>query len=494
MKHLNILTSLVFLLFLFGCKEDTIEPDLFGSLTGEVIFENTGLPAVGATISTIPATGSMLTDGTGKFEFESIKTGSYSVKAEFDGYVTGSENITILEGKTSNVIFKLIEKTGGNSPPSPAASPSPNDGSLNQSLRVNLSWQASDPDEDELKFDVYLFDADMSNDSIVGEGLSEPMLELNDLRYGTVYYWQVVVKDGEADPVYSPVWKFTTSPFPNHSFVYSKIKNGVFEIYSGDMANEAYQLTSGGSNYRPRFSPLGNRIAYINANYPEKRLFTMNRDGSDVSLVETAFPIDSKDDFELDFTWSPDGTKLLYMRGERLYLVNIDGSGIEEFAELTNGEEFVEVDWNGPESLIAARTVGNRPYDSRILLYDENGNMVEEAVPDVPGSIGGPQFSIDGKYLLYTRDTSGFEAADGRQLASHIFLRNIATGIEIDLSVDKPLGFNDLDARFSPDGALIIFVQTNNFPNSQKDIYVMNMNGEGRLKLFDNAEMPDWWD
>lgn len=54
------------------------------------------------------------------------------------------------------------------------------------------------------------------------------------------------------------------------------------------------------------------------------------------------------------------------------------------------------------------------------------------------------------------------------------------------------MGFNDLDARFSPNGALVIFVQTNNVPNSQNDIYLMNLEGEFRTKLFEHAEMPDW--
>ena len=60
-------------------------------------------------------------------------------------------------------------------------------------------------------------------------------------------------------------------------------------------------------------------IAFISSNFPEKRLFTMNRDGSELELVETFFPIQSKNELEMSFTWSPDGTALLYMRGNRMY-------------------------------------------------------------------------------------------------------------------------------------------------------------------------------
>ena len=78
------------------------------------------------------------------------------------------------------------------------------------------------------------------------------------------------------------------------------------------------------------------------------------------------------------------------------------------------------MDWSGQSNLIAARTVGDLPFESRIILYDEDGVFIEETIPDLPGSIGGPAFSIDGNSILYTWDTLGFESPDGRQLESHI--------------------------------------------------------------------------
>ncbi len=485
---------IVFLfLTLIGCQEDKINPDLFGSLNGEVLFEEDNLPAEGVTISTSPSSSSLLTGPDGSFEFETIKIGTFTVRAELNGYLTATESVTILEDQTSSVVLKLRPITENNQPPIAASSPSPADGTVNLPLSFDLSWEAGDPDEDDLSYDVYLFDADMQNETLVGEGLTDPNVLVEDLRYGSAYFWQVVVNDGQADPVYGEVWQFTTRPFPNHQFVFSKIQNSVFEIYSGDSVNEFYHLTTGGSNYRPKFSPFGNRIAFINANFPEKRLFTMKRDGSELTLVETFFPIQSQHELEMSFTWSPDGTALMYMRGNRMYKINIDGTGLELFYELSN-EEFIEVDWTGQGNLVAARTIGDMPYDSRILLFKEDGTFLQEIVPDLPGGIGGPAFSIDGNSILYTWDTLGFESADGKQLESHIFLKNLNTGLETDLSLEKPFGFNDFDPRFSPNGALVVFTQTSNTSNSQRDIYIMDIQGQGRQKLFENSEMPDWWD
>ena len=488
-KHFTI--TLMALALLVGCRENTIEPDLFGSLTGEVIFDESGLPAEGVIISTTPATSSFLTLADGTFEYESIKVGSYSVRAELEGYLTAIESVTISENQSSSIVLKLKESDALNEPPTAAHSPTPSLAASEVPISVKLMWEASDPDGDDLTYDVYFFDSNQPQNNLVGEDVTSNSFLMDDLRYGTTYYWQVATKDGIADPVFSEVWDFTTEPFPDHPFVFSKINNGVYEIYSGAVANEFYQLTSGGSNYRPRFSPVGNRIAFINSNFPEKRLFVMDRDGSDMTSIPTPYPIEGAYDFELDFTWSPDGTQLLYMRGKRLYKINIDGTGSELFAEL-NDDEFIEVDWAGNK--VAARTAGDFPYESRILLYNSGGDFLEELVPDLPGSIGGPVFSIDGNSILFTRDTSGFESPDGRQLESHIFLMNINSGATVDLSKDKPMGFNDLDPRFSPNGALVVFTHTSNFPNSQKDVYIMNMQGEGRQKLFENSEMPDWWD
>lgn len=218
----------------------------------------------------------------------------------------------------------------------------------------------------------------------------------------------------------------------------------------------------------------------------------MLRDGNEINLVSTPIPIQGPNGFDIDFAWSPDGTQLLYVHGSQLYKVNLDGSGLQLFAELSS-EEFAEVDWSVATGKVAARAVGSAPYQSRIMLFSSNGTLEEELVPDGPGSIGGPSFSIDGNSILYTRDTSGFESPDGRQLESHIFLKNLTTGLVTDLSVNKPLGFNDLEPEFSPDGAYVVFTQTNNFPNSKKDIYIINTSGQGRTLLFENAEMPDWW-
>ena len=54
------------------------------------------------------------------------------------------------------------------------------------------------------------------------------------------------------------------------------------------------------------------------------------------------------------------------------------------------------------------------------------------------------------------------------------------------------MGYNDTNPRFSPNGAQIIFEYSSNAPGSPKEIWIMDIDGNNRRKLFNEGEMPDW--
>ena len=490
--QLSVKVLLAFcMLNLVACKEDTIEPESFGSVFGEVLSED-NIAIQNATVSTNPPTSSILTDSLGRFAFENIKTGTYTIRAEKETFSTTIESVTVFRDQTSTVIIKLFPDTETNEAPLAPTSPVPALGSLNQSTALRLEWQASDPDEDDLTFEVHLFNDDQSMNRVVA-GITDRFLDVEDLSYGTTYYWQVIATDGVADPVNSVVWNFRTENFPDHRFLYTKKVGNSYQIFSSNMAFEGYQLTnSAGSSFRPRMSPDRSRIAFISNEGINNHLFIMNRDGTGVTQVTAGIPIAGVSNFELDFAWSPDGTQLLYMNFDELYRINIDGTGLTKLTDAPPGFDFTEADWTASGNKIVARLTGDNPYNSLVNIYNNNGSFVQQLVSDDPGSIGGAMYSIDGSHVLYTYDESGFEAPDGRQLDSHIYLKNIATGAITDLSENKPNGTNDLDPRFSPDGSKVIFVNTNNDGISSRNIWIMTVEGEGRTMLFSNAEMPEW--
>ncbi len=499
MKFLNIPILLLGLLFISSCREDRIQPTLFGSMVGTVIRDADNVAVNNAIISTTPPTSLILTDEFGRFALNDIEPGTYTIRAEKEGFSPEVESITVFEEKTANVIVKLSPDTLSNEAPSAPNSPMPADNSLDQEIAITLEWVATDGDRnDELSYDVLLCTGNQTNCEMVAMDITENTFVLRNLVHNTVYFWQVVAKD-KATEVYGNIWSFQTKAFPNHRFVYTKLKDGKYDIYSANEAGEEIQLTFGsGSNYRPRISPDRQKIAYISNIGIEPHLFVMNRDGSNQTQVTREVPIDGFNNFDIDFAWSPVSSQLLYMNNTMLYIVNTNGTALREIAEAPEGYTFSEVDWMFTDlgNRIVARVTGTTIYESDIFILDMQGNYLRQIFTDIPGRTGGLQFSIDGRFVLYTHDVSEFENAAGRQLDAHVFVKNLENNVTFDLSgIDfrgKEPGTNDLDPRFSPDGSKIIFVNTNNDGISPRNIMIMDIDGRNRTVLFEGAEMPDW--
>jgi len=492
MKNKIILSFWLIILLASSCRENDFIPDTFGSVFGQVLVEGSNSSIEDATITTNPPTNILATDELGRFAMEEIKTGNYTLRVEKLGFVTKVENIAIFNGNSINVVIKLIPDSLANTPPTIASQPMPMDGVKELETSVSLSWMAEDIDGDPLTYDLKLFNFDQTEVATIAEDLTSPNFELSELNYGSVYFWQVIVKDGKSTPVNGDLWSFETATFPDHRFLFTKAENEKYNIFSSDEIGNSIQLTNNSANnWRPRMNPARDKIAFLSNIGLETHLYMMNRDGSEVEQV-SSLPVMGSNIFDLDFAWSPDGEKLLYMNGNKLYTVNRDGTGTLVFAEAPNGFVYAECDWTIVDGKVMARMVGDNLYNSIIYMYESDGSFIQSLLTDIPGSTGGAVFSVPGNKILYTQDVSGYEVPDGRQLDARILLREFNNPVPIDLSFDKIPGTNDLDARFSPDGAWIIFTNTNNDGISQKDIYRMKIDGMDRELLFEDAEMPDW--
>ena len=481
------------LLITTGCNEDTIQPQLFGSIEGQVLRKDDLSPLSNVAISTTPTSSSIITDLNGSFTIENVPVGTYSIKAEKEDFITKLEGVTVTGNNVGEVIIRMVKDTSISIPPTTPQVISPLDGEQEQSVNIRLEWISVDEDEEDmLLYDLYLYEDQQSDPILEVMDISDNFLEVTDLQFGKNYYWQVSAKDGRTAPVFGMLWRFKTEDFPDYRFLFAREINGKYDIYSANDMGDEIQLTdNNGSNWRPIMSPNRDKIAFISNLGIDLHIYIMNRNGSEVEQV-TSLPISGLNSFDLDFSWSPDGTQILYMRNSILNVINVDGTGLSVLTEAPPGTTFVECDWVGPGNRILVRTLGNAPYASHIWLLDANGTFIDTVIPDLPGSTGGGVFSIPGTKILYTQDISGFNSITGRQLDARIFQVDINSGVRVDLSFDKIDGTNDLDARYSPDGAKVIFTNTNNDGISQKNIYIMDLDGENRTLLFENAEMPEW--
>ena len=478
----------------FGCEEDPFIPEEFGTLFGEVLMAEENIAIASVTISTNPPTSSVETDAEGRFQLENIPEGTYSLRAEKSGFLTEVTSVAVFANSDANVIIRMNSDSLENNPPSIPMNITPINGSIDNEVNVTLSWTSTDIDaEDQLSYDLLLFNSDQTEVTELLINSVDSTYELTNLDFNTNYYWQVIVYDGFNDPVFSEVWNFRTVAFPDYRFVYTKKTDSKYNIFSSDETGNFVQLTDNdGSNWRPRMNPQRNKIAYISNVDVNPQIYIMDRDGTNKQRV-TNVPISGAiDQFDLDFSWSPDGSRILYPAGSKLYSILLDGTGLTEMLEAPLGITFAECDWTEQDNRIVARTVGATPYISTMILFNVDPNSWWTYFSNIPGRTGGPSFSIDGNDALYTHDISGFEAVDGRQLDAHIFIRDLGSSNAQDISIYKPNGTNDLDPRYSPDGSKIIFTNTNNDGISQKNIWIMDLDGENRTLLFEDAEMPEW--
>ncbi len=492
MKHIFFLIFIGFL-FLWSCQEDTIEPQLYGRVTGTVIDDVTLIPQPNTIISTNPSTSVITVEPNGTFLLDSLEPGNYTIKARLDGYLDESVTVNVKPDITTETTILLSVAPDGNKPPGVPGIIAPLNGSNDLTTNLTISWTASDPNaNDTLRYDLILYPADGAEPLMVAEQILDTFYQVDNLLFDQLYFWQVIVSDGTHEPVYSPVWQFKTRIFPDARIHFSRKVDDQYQIFGFTEADSSILIIDGIKNYwRPRMDPARERIAFLSIDDLETHLYISNREGENIQQV-TDIPVVTYDNLNTAYCWAPDGARLLYANNNQLYLVNDDGTGLTALSEAPAGQRFAEVDWNQNTNRILARTVENFHYESRLFLIDPMDGSMQPLLDSLPGSYSSPSFAIDGGKVLYCHDVTNFPSPDGRQLDARIFLLDLELGTNMDLSYDKVAGTNDLQVRFSPTGAVLMFVNTLNDGISRQDVWTMKLSGLDREPIIMEAEMPDW--
>ncbi|SEW47990.1 CarboxypepD_reg-like domain-containing protein [Chryseobacterium wanjuense] len=498
---IKIISIFILSLCLFSCDEELVDQAQTGSMKGKVVKRGTNQPIANVKIFTSPSTQTVFTGTDGSFEITGMPVGNYSVKAELTGYVTNYQGVNIQnQNQVVTVVFEMDDDTSLNSPPTAPQLLSPIDNATDQPLSVELTWSSTDPDTtDVLKYNLTIKN-NINTNVVQVNDLTATHYTLNNLNYGVSYFWQVSVSDGIHPPVLSPISKFTTNTVPTNRYHYVQKQGGNFVIISSNDTGTNFQFTNSSYNsWRPRKNNNSGLIAFLRTEGGSNHIYTANPDGSNLFKVTTV-PVAGFRNDELDFAWRNNGQELLYANFNKLYRINKDGSGLNLVYTTPDGSMISECDWSYDGSKIAIKTNDFSGYNTKIYVIDMTGNVLETVLTGTTGASGGLNFSVDGQMLVYTRDLSGYTDSSGnyRQLDSHIFVYNLMTDTTYDISSEseKAMGTNDLDPRFSPNNAQVIFMNTSNDNISQKNVMVINLNSSmtdlTRAVLFNNAEMPDY--
>lgn len=495
------LLVLLFVVFFSGCEEESIDDSGFGTLTGTVVSKGKNIPLSNVKISTTPVSTTVFTDVNGNFQIEDIAVGKYSVQANVEEFKASFEAATILQAKTVNIVFELDSLDSGNLAPLAPNLLFPMDKAQEVPVKTEFVWSSSDTDDDVITYALELRNGS-TNEVVLYESLKDTTLIVDNLSIGVNYFWQVSANDGVNPSVKSGLGSFATKGANNNRFFYVRNINGNNVIFSGsepsgsgDTNQNELQLTNVGNNsYRPIKNNTVSKIAFLRTVGTATHIFTMNPDGTGLKQVTGAVSVAGFRQDELEFSWYNNGAKLYYPNFNKLYSINLDGSGNTLEYEATNGTFISEIAVNGSNNLVALKTNNANGYNARIVVVNLSTGVEQNIViQGQSGALGGLDFSVDGTKVLFTRDVSGAENSEYRQLDSRIFEYTISSGITTEINTNKTAGTNNTDAKYSPNEGSIIFTNASNDGISEKRIYRTNSSEtNGRQLLFTNAFMPDW--
>jgi TolB protein len=496
----GVLFAFICLLGLVACEPTLVEPAYFGTLTVTVLDGSTSQPVTNVAVTTNPATGSYVTDAKGQLTITQVPAGTLSVSARKAGYDATSSNVTLTNGQTQSVVL-LLNKTAATAAPGAPVRPTPASGASGQPTTLRLGWHpaAGAAASDSLKYDVVLYESNNLNQRQLLTSSKDTTIQVTDLRYNTIYYWQVTVRNAAGVAARSPVWSFQTVGLPDNRYLFTRTVGGNTDIYSSDAAGTTVvRLTSAITvETAPQLSPTRDLIAYSSNASGQFQLYTMNRDGSNQRQI-TTLAVEGYSNAGIGYRWSPDGSQLIYAHYDQLYRINRDGTGLVLLATAPAGRHFRECDWTAQNGgRLVVQTIGSLPYDAELYLYNVNGTNPVLLVGNLPGRLDSPSFGVDGTTIAYTRDVAGFNDAGGRQLDAHIFTQKLDGSSVFDVSSTtngnaKPTGTNDLTPRYSPTGYQLIFVNRSNDGIASPQVWTCDLDGRNRAKLFDNAFLPDY--
>lgn len=499
-------------IILAGCSEDPIEENSFGILTGIVVTEGDNIPLANVKITTTPVSNTVFTDGEGNFIFEEIEAGDYSVQAELAEFQTAFEGVNVNSGKTSNVVMELDSINAANVIPLSPQLIFPEDGIENVGTEIELVWSSAVNDDDEVLYTLELRDGE-TNEFEEFKDLRDTTFLISDLPIGKNFIWQVSASDGVNTPVESALSSFATKDGAANRFFFVRNIDGNNVIFSGtdpvEIADDEeeegesvddfeLQLTGTAKNsYRPKKNNTVNKIAFLRSVGGATQIFTMNANGADLKQVTSNIPVAGFNQSELEYSWFDNGSKLYYPNFNKLYIINNDGSGNQLVYQGAVVDLISEVAVNPTNQLVALKTNNVNGYGARIIVVDLDTGAEEVVIEGELGAFGGLDFSIDGTKILYTRDVSGIENVEYRQLDSRIFEYNLVSDETNEILTDKVPGTNDLDAKYAPDDGAIIYVNTSNDGISERKIFRTFPNEDVTIEarseiLFTNAFMPNW--
>lgn len=210
MKSRVTIVIIILLAFTFACEEEKVDIEKYGSLNGTILDGENFNPIYGVLVSTNPASTAGITGTNGQFRIEKIKEGEVAITAHKDKYLSNSVSVNIYEDELTFFTLVLL-KDEKNVGWVEIYDPVPGNGAIDQGVSFTMKWKVDQQfPSKELDFTVYYFSSNSTVQNVAGENLNEKEVVIDNLKYGTSYYWYVVAKHEGKRVANSPTWSFKT--------------------------------------------------------------------------------------------------------------------------------------------------------------------------------------------------------------------------------------------------------------------------------------------
>jgi TolB protein len=212
----------------------------------------------------------------------------------------------------------------------------------------------------------------------------------------------------------------------------------------------------------PKWSPSGDRIAFVRALEGREEIILVNADGTNsTTLIQSTSPF-------AGLGWSPNGTHLVFSKGDAnhrwIFVMKSDGSSVQR---LTITEAMDSAPSWSPDGTKIAFTRHIEGSDE-IYVMDPDGTKQKRLTND-PGSDHSPTWSPEAEQIAFVSNRDGNE---------EIYVMSADGKAEKNLSNSSG---TDNFPTWSPDGSRIVFVSDRD--QNGGDIYIMDSDGKNQARL-----------